>query len=292
MANALNRRALLFATAALLPPMHGWAAGNAAAQLADIERRYGGRLGVAAVDTGSGTYIGHRASERFPMCSIFKFLAAAAVLNRVDAGRDSLARKVPYGAGDLLSYAPITKAHLPDGGMTLGALCAAALQWSDNTAGNLILATLGGPQEGTQAGTAYVRALGDTVTRMDRTEPTLNTAIAGDPRDTTTPEAMLNDMRALLLGQALSPASRAQLTEWLVGDQVGGKRLRAGIPAAWRVGDKTGTGDNGTGNTIGIFWPPDRAPILAAAFLTGSSPSLDRLNAAHAEVGGVLAAAF
>jgi beta-lactamase class A len=288
MANPLNRRTLLTGAATLLPAMHGRAAGNAAAQLADIEQRYGGRLGIAAVDTGSGTYIGHRAGERFPMCSIFKFLAAAAVLNRVDTGKDSLDRKISYGGGDLLSYAPITKAHLHDGDMTLGALCAAALQWSDNTAGNLILATAGGPQ----AGTAYARTLGDTVTRMDRTEPTLNTAIRGDPRDTTTPEAMLNDMRALLLGQALSPASCAQLTEWLVGDQVGGKRLRAGVPQTWRVGDKTGTGDNGTGNTIGIFWPPNRAPILAAAFLTGSSPSLDSLNAAHAEVGGVLAAAF
>lgn len=281
----INRRTVLAGAGILLPTAHGWAANTAAMRLAAIEQRYGGRLGVAILDTGTGAHVEHRADERFPMCSVFKFLAAAAVLRRVDAGEDSLDRRVPYGAADLLLHAPVTREHAADGGMTLGALCAAALQWSDNTAGNLILSTIGGPAGATH----YARTLGDRLTRMDRTEPTLNTAVPGDPRDTTTPLAMLRDMRTILLGPALSAASRGQLTDWLIGDRVAGQRLRAGVPSSWRVGDKTGSGDNGTANTIGILWPPDRAPILATVFLTGSSPSLDTLNAAHAEVGRALA---
>lgn len=282
---SLNRRRVLASAAALLPLSHSRAANSAAMRLAAIEQQYGGRLGVAVLDTGTGAHVEHRGDERFPMCSVFKFLAAAAVLRRVDAGQDSLDRQISYGTADLLSYAPVTREHAADGGMTLGGLCASALQWSDNTAGNLILSTVGGPAGGTR----YVRTLGDSLTRMDRTEPTLNTAIAGDPRDTTTPLAMLRDMRAILLGRALSAASRAQLIDWLIGDQVGDKRLRAGVPPVWRVGDKTGSGENGTANTIGILWPPDRAPILATVFLTGSSRSPDMLNAAHADVGRILA---
>ena len=280
----INRRIVLAGAAALLPVAHARAANTAASRLAAIEQRYGGRLGVVILDTATGARMEHRADERFPMCSVFKLLAVAAVLRRVDAGQDSLDRRISYGTADLLSYAPIARAHVADGFMSLGALCAAALQWSDNTAGNLILSTIGGPEGGTR----YARSVGDRLTRMDRTEPALNTAIAGDPRDTTTPRAMLRDMRAVLLGAALSSASRRQLTDWLIGDRVGGQRLRAGIPPSWRVGDKTGSGDNGTANTVGILWPPDRAPILASVFLTGSSPSLDTLNAAHADVGRVL----
>ena len=285
MAISLNRRMILAGAAALLPLSHGRAASSAAMRLASIERQYGGRLGVAVLDTATGTHVEHRGDERFPMCSVFKFLAAAAVLQRVDDGQDRLDRQISYGTADLLSYAPITRAHVAEGRMTLGALCAAALQWSDNTAGNLILSTIGGPAGGTH----YVRTLGDSLTRMDRTEPTLNTAIAGDPRDTTTPLAMLRDMRAILLGRVLSAASRAQLADWLMGDRVGDKRLRAGVPPSWRVADKTGSGENGTANTIGVLWPPDRAPILATVFLTGSSGSPDMLNAAHADVGRILA---
>ncbi len=285
MAISLNRRMILAGAAALLPLSHGRAASSAAMRLASIERHYGGRLGVAVLDTATGAHVEHRGDERFPMCSVFKFLAAAAVLRRVDDGQDRLDRQISYGTADLLSYAPITRTHVAEGRMTLGALCAAALQWSDNTAGNLILSTIGG----SAGGTHYVRTLGDSLTRMDRTEPGLNTAIAGDPRDTTTPLAMLRDMRAILLGRALSAASRAQLADWLMGDRVGDKRLRAGVPPSWRVADKTGSGENGTANTIGILWPPDRAPILATVFLTDSSRSPDALNTAHADVGRILA---
>ncbi len=172
--------------------------------------------------------------------------------------------------------------------MTLADLCAAALNWSDNTAANLLLQAIGGP-----AGfTSYVRGLGDSVTRLDRNEPTLNTAIAGDERDTTTPLAMARDIETVLLGKALSEASQRQLAEWLIGDKVGDKRLRAGLPASWRVGDKTGSGDNGRANVIGILWPPGRAPIMAASYFTGSAGSIDARNAVHKEIGEIIAATF
>src|SRR6266705_5462430 len=147
-------------------------------RILSIEQRTGARIGVAALDTGSGKRLDYRSEERFPMCSTFKFLAAAAVLKRVDDGQEKLDRFITYGANDILEYAPVTKAHLKDGGMTLGALCAAAIEQSDNTAGNLLLDTIGGPVGLTK----FARNLGDNVTRLDRKEPELNSAIPGDER--------------------------------------------------------------------------------------------------------------
>ena len=263
-------------------------ASQANERIAAIEKREGGRLGVAVIDTGSGSRLEHRADERFPMCSTFKLLAAAAALKRVDEGRERLDRTIAYGPGDLLDYAPITKAHVAEGGMTLAELCAAAIDWSDNTAANLILDAIGGPAGFTE----FVRSLGDSVTRLDRNEPTLNTAIPGDPRDTTTPRAMALDVQTVLLGNALSETARRQLEAWLNDDKVGDKRLRAGLPASWRVGDKTGSGDHGTANTIGILRPPDRAPLIAAVYYTESDLSMDARNAIHKEIGGIIAEAF
>ena len=216
------------------------------------------------IDTETGRTLEHRAGERFPMCSTFKLLAAAAALKRVDDSADRLDRVVAYGPGDLLEYAPVTKAHVAAGGMTLADLCAAAIDWSDNTAGNLVLQAIGGPAGFTQ----FARSLGDSVTRLDRNEPGLNEATPGDERDTTTPRAMADDMRRVLLGDVLSEASRRRLEAWLIDDKVGDKRLRAGLPPGWRIGDKTGSGDHGTANTIAIIRPPERAPIIAAVYLT------------------------
>src|SRR5438132_1645454 len=165
-------------------------------RVATIEARTGGRIGVAALDTASSKHLDCRSEERFPMCSTFKFLAAAAVLKRVDEKQEKLDRFVPYDAKDILEYAPVTKIHLKEGGMTLGALCAAAIEQSDNTAGNLLLDAIGGPVGLTN----FARTIGDKVTRLDRKEPELNSAIADDERDTTTPAAMLADMLQLLWG--------------------------------------------------------------------------------------------
>ena len=257
-------------------------------RLADMEAREGGRLGVFVRDTATGATIEHRADERFPMCSTFKLLAAAAALKRVDQGAERLDRKIAYGPSDLLEYAPVAKAHVAEGGMTVADLCAAAIDWSDNTAGNLILESIGGPAGFTE----FARSLGDAVTRLDRNEPTLNESLPGDERDTTSPRAMAGTMQKVLVGDALSDASRSQLQTWLIGDKVGDKRLRAGLPPSWRIGDKTGTGDRGSTNAVAIIWPPGRAPLIATVYYTGSSASVDARNAVHKEIGALIVETF
>jgi len=236
-----------------------------------IENQVGGRLGIAALNRGTGQRLEHRAEERFLMCSTFKLLAVAAVLHRVDAKEEELGRFIPYTKSDLLEYAPVTRKHVDEGGMTLEALCAAAIELSDNTAANLLLKTLGGPA----ALTRYARSLGDSQTRLDRFEPDLNIAIPGDERDTTTPRSMLGDLRQLLLGDALSAASRKRLEGWLVASETGRSMIRAGVPNDWRVGDKTGNGRGGATNDIAILWPPGKAPILIAIYSLGSNASAD-----------------
>jgi beta-lactamase class A len=259
-----------------------------AEQLSQIESGSGGRLGVAILDTGTQRHAEHRATELFPMCSTFKLLAAAAVLKRAENGQDQLQRRVTFQASDIVVYSPVTKEHIGGDGMTLAELCAAALNYSDNTAGNLLLASLGGPQ----ALTAYARSIGDPITRLDRIEPDLNEAVPDDPRDTTTPGAMLENLRTLLFGNALSAAAKDQLTTWLLGNRTGDTRLRAGLPSGWRVGDKTGSGQRGTANDVGVIWPPGRDPVIASIYLTGSSGSDDERNATIAAVGHAIATAL
>jgi beta-lactamase class A len=218
------------------------------------------------------------------MCSTFKFLAAAAVLKRVDEKKEKLDRFVSYGAKDVLEHAPVTKEHLKDGGMTLGGLCEAAVEQSDNTAANLLLDVIGGP-----AGlTNFARTLGDQTTRLDRKEPDLNSAIPGDERDTTTPAAMCLDLQRLLLGDALSESSRRQLEDWLLHNETGRLMIHAGVPKTWSVGDKTGRCANGATNDIAIIRPPDRAPILLAIYFVGSTAPADDREAAIAEVAKIV----
>jgi beta-lactamase class A len=260
--------------------------GGADVRLTLLEARSGGRLGVAVLDTATGAAVAHRADERFALCSTFKFLAAARVLARVDRGEERLDRRVVFAEKDLVTYSPVTKERVGATGMTLAELCDAAITLSDNTAGNLLLASFGGP-----AGlTGFARSLGDKATRLDRWETELNEATLGDRRDTTTPAAMLENMRLLLLGDALSAPSREQLIAWLIGNKTGAARLRAGVPRDWRVGDKTGSGEHGAANDIAILWPPDRAPVLIAAYFAESSISPEDRNAVLAEVGRIVTA--
>ena len=291
----LSRRGFLIGAATLIPAFRAVAAQASAipafgedARFKAIEKRVAGRLGVAALDTASGRRIGHRAAERFPLCSTFKFLAVAAVLKRVDEGRENLDRRIGYSQGALLEYAPITRQHEKEGGMTVSALCAAAIEYSDNTAANLLLQSLGGPS----AIGRYAATLGDGVTRLDRTEPSLNEAVPGDPRDTTSPAAMLGNLQAILLGKALSPDSLQNIQNWLIANTTGGSRLRAGMPADWRVGDKTGTGEHGATNDIAILWRPGGEPILVAAYLTETAAPAAERNRALAEVGRIIAGSF
>jgi beta-lactamase class A len=233
------------------------------AELRAIEARVGGRLGLCAGRPGREPIVAWRSDERFLMCSTFKALAVSAVLARVDAGRERLDRWIAYGRGDLLEYAPTATANLAKGGMSLGELCAAAVELSDNTAANLILASLGGPP----AVTGYIRSLGDGVTRLDRTEPTLNDpGPLGDLHDTTTPASMAGLWRTILLGHALSPASRRRLMDWLEACQTGPARLKSITPAGWRIGHKTGAGSTTIGD-VAILTRPGRPPILIAAYL-------------------------
>lgn len=256
--------------------------------LSDLESGVGGRVGVYAIATDRAIELSHRADERFAMCSTFKWALSAAVLARVDRGEISLEEAVPFGEADLLDYAPATRARAAEGKMTVGELAESIITVSDNTAANLLLGLVGGP-----AGlTAFMRSAGDTVTRLDRDEPTLNTNLPGDERDTTSPRAMVGLMRAVLLGSVLSVQSRERLVGWLEACQTGFERLRAGLPAGWRVGDKTGSGQRGSVNDVAILWPPGRGPVLVAAYLSDSSAPLEALSGVHAAIGRAVAEAM
>lgn len=286
----IGRRELLTALAA----SGLWAGPSVAAtsppvrRLAELEARSGGRLGVAVQDLQTGRRYGYRGHERFPMCSTFKFLLAARVLARVDKGQEDLERRVVFDAAALLPHSPATEGHVGPPGMTLAALCEAAITQGDNAAANLLLKTVGGP-----AGlTAWLRVHGDRVTRLDRWETELNSALPGDPRDTTSPDAMLGSLDRLTQGDVLSASSRAQLNAWLVANTTGDARLRAGLPVGWRVGDKTGSGAHGTANDVAVITPPGRKPLLVAAFLTGATAPDDVRDAILADVGRVVVAAI
>ena len=235
------------------------------AQLAALSREAGGRLGVAFLDPATGRRFTFRGGERFPFCSTFKLLLAAAVLRKSQDEPGLLAQPVAYGQGDLLAWAPATRKALEDGRtMTVGDLDAAAIQVSDNTAANLLLDRLGGPK----ALTAYARGLGDTAFRLDRREPELNTAVPGDARDTTTPSAMARIVEKLVLGDALAAPQRRQLADWLKGNTTGGESIRAGVPSGWTVGDKTGSGAYGTTNDVAVLWPPQGGPVVLVIYYT------------------------
>ena len=248
--------------------------------LAELERKHGGRLGVAILD-GAGTPIAHRGDERFALCSTFKVLAAGFVLARVDRGEESLDRRIVYGRDVLLPYAPITSRQV-DEGMTVDALCQAAVTLSDNTAANLLLAGFGGPA----MLTAWLRTTGDAVTRLDNNEPALNDVPPGQVHDTTTPLAMAETLRRLLFGTVLSEASRARLGGWMLACETGETQLRAGAPPGWRVGDKTGSFGT-TVNDVAALWPPQGPPRLVAAYYVGGAGSDADRKAVLAAVGRI-----
>jgi beta-lactamase class A len=281
------KTASLATAAVALRPARSFASNkdDGAARLAALERRHGGRLSVGILDTANGRRISYRGDERVLMCSTFKLLAVAAVLARVDRGAEKLDRRVTYDKQVVLAYAPVTRDHVGAPGMSVAELCHAAITLSDNTAANLLLTSLGGPS----AVTAFMRSIGDATTRLDRTEPDLNVTGPGDTRDTTTPNAMLASMNELLLGKALSKASREQLIDWLRACKTGDERLRAGLPAGWQVGDKTGSGSHDETNDVAIAWPPQRKPLLVTAYYAESSNDAAGRNAVLAEVGRIAA---
>ncbi|WP_426164380.1 class A beta-lactamase [Sandarakinorhabdus sp. DWP1-3-1] len=253
------------------------------------ERSTGGRIGLAVHDTATGRRFSHRGAERFPMASTFKMVLVAAILEQVDRGKERLDRAIPVTARDILDVSPVSKQHV-GGTATVAALAEATIIYSDNTAANLLLPAVGGP-----AGlTAFLRRIGDPVTRLDRMEPMMSEALPGDPRDTTSPDAIATTWERLLLGNILSPASRRQLTAWLVANTTGDTRLRAGLPKGWRVGDKTGTGGHGSVNDVAIVWPVRSVagPVLIASFVNGGTAPSDTLYAAHAGLARAITAAL
>ncbi len=257
-------------------------------RIAAIEARIGGRVGVTAWAVNEDLWITHRAREYFAMCSTFKWVLAATQFRLATSGGPQLSEQLRYGESDVLEYAPTAHEHLSRGWMTVEEACEAAVVLSDNTAANLLLATQGGPR----GFTAALRAVDHTGTRLDRTEPTLNDVRAGEERDATMPEAMVILLRRLLVNDdLLSAEHREKLIGWMVASPTGRERLRAGLPSAWRVGDKTGTynGERNATNDVAIAWPQNRGPILIASYLHESTAEPAARNAAHAEIGRIIA---
>lgn len=287
---SLKRRSLIAATTAffLSAGRMTWAAErlnivSAQKQLEAIEKELDGRLGVFALDTATGSQLAYHADERFPFCSTFKLIAASAILAKSVQVPGMLQQRIAYTKKDLVTYSPITEKHV-GAGMTIGELCAAALQYSDNTAANLLIANLGG----TEAVTAFARSIGDDVFRLDRWETELNSAIPGDPRDTTTPMAIGHSLNRLALGDGLKSEQRTQLCDWLLGNTTGAARIKAALPADWKIGDKTGTGDYGTANDVGVVWPVGRAPVIVAIYTTRNAKNAEPRNDTIAEASRVV----
>ncbi|MFH9352465.1 class A beta-lactamase [Kitasatospora sp. NPDC017646] len=242
-----------------------------------LEQRFGARLGVVAVDTGSGREVAYRSDERFAFASTIKSLLAGALLR--GATDEELDKVVTYRQEDVLTWAPITSQHVATG-MKVRDLAAAAIEYSDNTAANLLMAELGGPE----AVQRTLRELGDPTTNVNRTEPTLNEATPGDPRDTSTPRAFAADLRRYVLGDVLAEDRRRLLTDWLVGNTTGAPFIRAGVPADWRIGDKTGNGGYGTRNDVAVAWPPGgRSPIVLVVLSDRGKPDATSDDALIAE---------
>lgn len=255
--------------------------------LAQLEASSGGRLGVAAFDVANNAQVQHRADERFPLCSTFKVIAAGAVLNRSIKEPTLMQQRMAYEASDLVAHSPITGKHIGQG-MTVADLCAAALQYSDNTAANLLMKLLGGPS----AVTAFAHSIGDDTFRLDRWETDLNTAIPGDPRDTSTPNNMARSLQGLALNNVLADPQRDQLQTWLRGNTTGATRIRAGVPADWVVGDKTGAGEHGTTNDIAVLWPPTGSPIVLAVYFTQPDKAAPMRNDVVAAAARIVAEAL
>lgn len=292
----LTRRQFASSTLAVagslfLPNVSGAASGGTTAlieAIKQLELKSGGRLGVSVLDTTTGIPIHYKGDERFPMCSTFKVLAAAAILKDAGSKLERLERRIRIEQTDIVENSPVTREHVGGEGMSLRELCDAAMTRSDNTAGNTLLKNIGGP-----AGlTSFARSLGDKMTRLDRTETELNEAAPGDPRDTTSPNAMAANLRRLLLGDVLLPQGRDQLGKWLMANKTGDSRLRAGLPQGWRVGDKTGAGEHGTTNDVAIVWPPERSPLIVAVYLTGATLDPNGRNDLIASVGREVGKAF
>jgi beta-lactamase class A len=283
----MKRRDVLRSTVAFLASP-SLALGVPIIAIVDYERDSGGHIGLYAENLRTGAKIVWRADERFVMCSTFKASLAACILARVDRGQDRLAAMIAYGPDDLMDYAPVAKQNLEKGAMSVADMCEAAVELSDNTCANALLARVGGPS----ALTAFWRSIGDSVSRLDHNEPELNRSPPGDPHDTTTPTAMARNLRNLILGSVLSPNSRERLTNWMLGCKTGENRLRAGLPKSWRVGDKTGNNGKDAFGDIAVTWSAHGEPVLICAYTQGGAPTPLQVEAAFAGIGRLVGMRF
>ncbi len=249
--------------------------------LLQYEKETGGRIGLYALNLSTGALIQWRAHERFVMCSTFKASLAACVLKRVDQGQSKLEDLISYDSSDLLDYAPIAKFNLDKGALSLRELCKASVELSDNTCANLLLAHIGGPP----ALTDFWRSLNDKVSRLDHNEPALNRSRPGDFEDTTTPAAMVSNLKNLLFGNTLSDDSRKYLTEWLIGCKTGENRLRAGLPKNWSIGDKTGNNGSDAAGDIAVAWSEQGVPWIISAYTQGGTPTPAKIDMVFKEIG-------
>lgn len=276
----MKRRDVVCGTLALLAaPSLAQSAPIAA--IRDYERDSGGHVGLCAENLRTGAKIAWRAHERFVMCSTFKASLAACVLASAEHGQVRLDELIAYGPDDLMDYAPVAKQNLEKGAMSVAEMCEAAVELSDNTCANALLARVGGPS----ALTAFWRSIGDAVSRLDHNEPELNRSPPGDPHDTTTPTAMAGNLGRLILGTALSPNSRELLTGWMLGCKTGDNRLRAGLPKGWRVGDKTGNNGKDASGDIAVTWSTRGDPVLICAYTQGGAPTPRQVEAVFAGIG-------
>lgn len=270
-------------------PEKGLTLQHAAKKLNTIERNSGGRIGVAARNLASGETLLHKEHERFAMCSTFKWLLVAAILRRADSGEEELSRALRWQKSELVAWSPVTGPLIERAGngtasLSVGELCREMLRTSDNTAANVLLRTLGGPRGLTDT----LRLLGDSVTRLDRWEPELNENQPGDPRDTSTPEAMLKLMENLLYGSDLTPGAQHTLKKWMVANETGTTRLRAGLPGHWTIGDRSGTSSHDANNNVAFAEAPNSnappGPLLLVSFTHAPNPFADESNERHAEI--------
>ncbi|RNF34782.1 class A beta-lactamase [Paracoccus methylarcula] len=251
----------------------------------EAEQKLRARVGYSMLDLTSGETAGYRSDERFPMLSTFKVPLCAAVLARVDAGEEDLDRRITYSSADLVEYSPVTEQHV-ESGMTLSDLCEAAITMSDNTAANLLLESVGGP-EGL---TAFLRATGDGISRLDRWETELNEALPDDPRDTTTPQAMVATLDRLLFGGILSESARKTLVTWMENNLVADDLIRASLPQGWYIADKSGAGARGSRAITGVLGPEGRPERIVAIYMTETPASIETRNAEIAAIAKVIVA--
>jgi len=278
----IDRRTLLAAFPSVLA---GAAHADEAAPGFDaLEQGVGGRIGVFAQNLKTGAEIAWRADERFAMCSTFKASLAACVLARVDRGEDRLDDMVAYGQAGIQEYAPVAKANLDKGELSVAELCRGAVELSDNTCANLLLARIGGPSVLTD----FWRSTGDAATRLDHYEPEMARSQPPDLRDTTTPAAMAGSLRRFVLGDVLSPASRERLTSWMRDCKTGTDLLRAGLPNGWTVGDKTGNNGTDVLGDIAIAWPEPGWPIVICAYTQGGGATAPRLRRLFVDIGSAV----